>query len=118
VSVHAASVVIIVFAMPGCPACHDYLPRLRRRINAIQGQGYPIYEYRPGRTAKRGELPVLIVDSTSTDPSVVDLADKYQISALPTTIILPRYGFSSRWEGSLPDDEMQRMIESAALVNT
>ncbi len=112
-SVDAANVVVVVFAMPSCPACHEYLPRLRKQISDLRKMGYPIFEYQPSDVTRRGQVPVLIVDSTSADPSVINLADKYQVTALPTTIVLPRYGLPGRWEGALSDDETYHVLGMA-----
>lgn len=116
-SVEQANVVILVFAMDGCPACKDYLPKLRDKLDAYQKAGYPLFEFKEGMIAAKGTIPVLVIDSQSSDPSVVSIADQYQVTALPTTVLLPRYGFPARWEGSLPDTDIDHLFQAAAIAN-
>ena len=116
-SVEKANIVIVVFAMPGCHACHEYLPRLRAQIDAFQKAGHPIVEYEPGMTVERGMIPVIIVDSTSQDPSVQTLADQHQIHALPTTLVMPRRGRVERIEGSMPEHDVQNLLMAAVAAN-
>lgn len=117
-SLDACRVALVVFAMPGCPACHEFLPRLQRQVAGFQKLGHKFVYYEQGKTVVRnGEIPVVIVDSTSTDPSVIALADQHQISALPTTVILPRFYQPARYVGSLSDKATYEMLNNCVAAN-
>lgn len=115
-SIEKANVAILVFAMPGCPACHEYLPRLYRQIEGFQKLGHPILVYE-GQAVERGTIPVVVIDSTSQEPSVQSLCDKHKIHALPTTVLLPKYGMPMRWEGALPDQDVYNLLNGALGAN-
>ena len=110
-------VVIIVFAMHGCPACEDYLPRLYRQLEGFQKLNQPFVLYQDGLAIQPGQIPVMVCDSNSRDPSVVDLADRHQIHALPSTILLPRYGFPAKYEGGLTDVQIYSLLNAAIATN-
>lgn len=108
----------MVFAMPGCPACHEYLPRLYRQVTGFQKLGVPFVYYESGgKPVRSGQIPIIIVDSTSTDPSVIALCEQHQIHALPTTVIMPRWGGPMRYEGALPDGELYEMLNTTVAAN-
>ena len=116
-SVEAARVALVIFAMPGCPACHEYLPRLYRQIAGFQQLGVPFVYYEQGMVVKAGQIPIVIIDSTSNDPSVVALADQYKIEALPTTLILRQHGPHRTIVGSMPDKETYEMLNEVVASN-
>lgn len=116
-SVEAARVALIVFAMPGCPACHEFLPRITRQIQGFQKLGVPFVFYETGTTIRPGQIPVIVVDSTSTDPSVIALADQHGITALPTTIVLPRYGQPERIEGAVDEQSTYELLMRVYQMN-
>jgi len=111
------NVVVIVFAMNGCPACGDYIPKLQKTINAFQMAGYPFVVYEIGMNLQPGQIPVLIYDATSKDPGVQALMDQHKIEALPTTLLLPRAGRSGRWEGDMSEDDIRGVLGFATAVN-
>lgn len=107
---------IIVFAMPGCPACEDYSPRLYRMIEGFKRHGVPFLIYNNG-TIQRGQIPVLVYDGASTDAGVQALCDQYGVTAMPTTVLLTRNGKPQKIEGAIPDDELYQLLASAAIAN-
>jgi len=112
-SVAQAKVVILVFAMPGCPACHEYLPRLYEHIDMAQQAGNPIVLYQDGMDVGRDVIPVVVLNSTSQDAQLQALCDQHKISALPTTMVLPRWGMAVRYEGALPDADIRDMFANS-----
>jgi hypothetical protein len=107
------NVVLIVFAMDGCHACKEYVPKLQHAIAAYQNAGYPFVIYEIGMKLQPGQIPVLIYDATSQDPGVQALMDQHKVSALPTTVMLPRSGHSGRWEGSMNDADIYSIMNFA-----
>jgi hypothetical protein len=107
------NVVIVVFAMHGCPACHDYLPRLHKERERFEAAGFSFPIYEPGIAIAPGAVPVLIYDSAAKDDGVQAFADRFEVTALPTTILLPRIGFPAKYEGALPDDEIYNLFNAA-----
>ena len=116
-SIEQANVTILVFAMPGCPACHEYLPKLYGQVEGYQKLGHPFVVYDEGVIVSRGQIPVVIVDSTSTDASVVDLCNKYKIVNLPTTLLMPRHGFPVRFEGDLSPQDIYQLLNASIQTN-
>lgn len=116
-SVARSRIVILVFAMPSCPACHEFLPRLQRQVQGFQKLGHPFVYYEPHMTTADGDIPVVVVDSTSEDPSVQAVANQYQIHALPTTVLLPKVGHAARFEGALSDEQTYELLNAALDAN-
>jgi len=112
-SVAQAKVVILVFAMPGCPACHEYLPRLYQHIDMAQKAGNPLVLYSDNMIVGRDIVPVVVLNSQSTDPQLQALCDQHNITALPTTIVLPRWGMPTRYDGALSDADIRDMFANA-----
>jgi thiol-disulfide isomerase/thioredoxin len=108
---------IVVLAMPGCPACDDYTPRFEREVDRWQKHGVPLVYYRPGQKIDRRTIPVMVIDATSTDPNIVAFADLHQISGMPTTLLLTQNAPPVKIEGTIPDEEIYRLLESAAYAN-
>jgi len=111
------NVAIVIFAMPGCPACHEYLPRVYKQIEGYQQLGIPFVVYQEGMALSPGQIPVFVYDSTSKDPDVQAMADKHQIRNLPTTLLLPKVGFPARYEGSLPPGDIYNLLNAAMATN-
>jgi hypothetical protein len=109
-------VVIVVFAMHGCPACQDYLPRLYRQVEGYQKMGHPLVIYQ-GETLAKGQIPVMVYDSTSQAPDLQNFANLHKIENLPTTLLLPKIGGSERREGALTDQEIYTLLNTAIAIN-
>lgn len=108
---------IIVFAIDGCEACGDFKPRFEKMVNGFRKHGVPMIWWSPNRQVKPGEIPVLIVDAGSQDPSVVGLADQHQISALPSTLLLTHNARPVKLEGAIDDTEIYQVLVSATYAN-
>lgn len=111
------NVLILVFAMPGCPACHDYLPRLTKQIQGFQKLGHPFVIYENGVVLLPGSIPVVVLDSTTKDPEVQALCNQHEISNLPTTVLLPKVGYPAKYEGSLNDQQVYALLNAALATN-
>jgi len=109
--------VILVFAMPGCHACHDYLPRLQKQITAFKRSGCPIHYHELGCTVPRNAIVVAIFDSTSQDPELQALLDQYKIQGMPTTLLLTHNAAPVQLEGAIDDQQIYTMLASAAYAN-
>jgi thioredoxin-related protein len=116
-NLQATKVVLVVFAMDGCPACADFTPRFTKQVEGFQHYRVPFVFYSPGQKLLPGQIPVLILDGTSQDPSVVSFADQYQVSAMPTTILLTYNAAPYRVEGAISDQEIYDLLSTAAATN-
>lgn len=89
-----APAAVILFVLPGCPACHALLPRFR----AI-AQKYASC------------LPVVIMDATRNDYGPV--ADHFDVVYTPTAIGLTRKrGQVARFHGNVQDHEIERLFQT------
>jgi hypothetical protein len=91
-------VIVVVFAMPDCPACEDYVPRFLKRAAPYQQQG---------------GVPVFIYNAASEDPNLQAFADRFSISATPTTLVLPRGPGHIKVEGSIDDAMIETLLRRA-----
>lgn len=107
-------VVIIVFGMPDCGACEDYLPRFSARVAR---RGRPLHIYRPGKPVPTGAVPILVYDVASPDREIQALADRYAISATPATLVLRRGPGAFKVEGSLDDAQIDHVLALAVEAN-
>lgn len=108
---------IVVFAMPSCPACQDYKPRFDRQVKGFKSYGVPFVDYRSDRAVARGTIPIVVIDAASQDPSVVSFADQYAVSALPCTILFIANGKPTKFEGAIADGEIYEILRAAAEAN-
>ena len=102
-------VIVVVFAMPGCGACDDYLPKFMHAVRQHQRWGAPFHVWRPGLPIHPGTIPVLLYDAASPDPALQDFADRLQIEATPTTAVLGRRSVH-KVEGSLGPMEIDNLL--------
>lgn len=105
---------VVIMAMPGCGACHEYLPRFQRVLAAWQAQGHPFVV---GDQFGPGQIPVLYYDGTSQDPGIVAFADSHAVSGMPSTILLTRNAGPVKLEGAIDDSEIHALLHSATLAN-
>jgi thioredoxin-related protein len=108
---------ILVFAMPGCHACHDYLPRLEKELKRWRANGAQFEQHEIGKSYTRGQIPVAIFDATSKDAQLQALCDAYQISSMPTTILLMHNAHPVRHEGAISDQEIYDVLLAATNAN-
>ena len=108
---------IVVLAMPDCPACIEYKPRFEKMVDHFVAHGVPFAYYEPGQAIAKGMIPVLIVDATSTDPNVQQFCDAHNVDAMPTTILLTRSIAPQRIQGSISDDEIYQLLSAAQIAN-
>jgi thiol-disulfide isomerase/thioredoxin len=105
--------VIFVFAMGECPACEHYLPRLVAEADSLRAQGYT-FAVNPKQNVPTGTIPILIYDAASPDVDVQKLADRYGVTATPTTIVVLRDGGGFRVEGSLANNQITWLLLMAS----
>lgn len=108
---------IFVFAMPNCPACHEYTPVLTARVAARAREGFVFCD---GACPLRpGQIPILIYDVTSTDTKLHELITTYGITMTPTTLVLSRISAGScKLEGSLNAAQVDHVLDMARAVAT
>ena len=111
------NVILVVFAMPGCPACEDYLPRFKRQVAGFQRLGHRFEYYAPGARLARRTIPIVIYDATSPDEGIQALADQHGITGMPTTLFMTRHEGVSKLEGGLEDAEIYRLLVAATQAN-
>lgn len=107
---------ILVLAMPGCPACEDYKPRFEKMVAGFKAYGVPFHYY-DNTAPPPGSIPVLIVDATSPDPRIQQFCDGNKIQNMPTTMLFQRYGRPSQLEGALDDQQIFDLLTKAVYLN-
>ena len=110
-------VIVVVWAMPGCGACDDYLPRFLERVEALKARQVPFHVWVPGEPIAKGSIPVLLCDAASTDEALQDLADKMKVTATPTTCVMTHYN-TAKVEGSVPVDQIDALLLDAHEANS
>jgi hypothetical protein len=109
-------VLVVVWAMPGCGACDEYLPMFLDQVAAMQKNGAPFHVWSPGKTIEPGEIPVLLYDAASESEELQDFADRLKVTATPTTCVLTRWG-ATKVEGALDVPAVQRLLYQAQRSN-
>lgn len=109
--------VILLFVMPGCEACADFKPRFERMVKLFQQHGQPLVYHTNGRIHGARSIPIVVIDATSEDPSVVGLADAHKVEGMPTTILLTHNAPPAQLLGSVDDNEIHVLLTSACLAN-
>ncbi len=104
--------------MGECPACENYLPRFIAEVEALRQQGYPFVVYEPGQPIAQGSIPVLVYDAAAPNVDIQQFADKYQVTATPTTLVLTRGTGSFKAEGSLANNQIQWILMMASGAST
>jgi thiol-disulfide isomerase/thioredoxin len=114
--------VVVVFAMPGCPACEDYKPRLEREVARWQAHAPFVFAEGDQHFAP-GQIPVVFLNAESTDAQLQQLADVHDIQGLPTTLVFTRrhpfWGPATltlrhKIEGSIDDRQIYDLLNLAA----
>lgn len=110
-------VVVLVFAMHECPACEHYLPRFVAEANALNqrlaAQGVE-FVINPEAQPAPHVIPVLVFDAAAPDPEVQKIADRFGVTATPTTIVATRGPGSFKLEGSLANNQIQWVLLMAS----
>lgn len=120
INLDAQNVVVLVFAMHGCPACDHYLPRFTSEAAALSrqlaGQG-TAFVINPETQPPPGVIPVLVFDAAAEDADVQKLADRFGVQATPTTVVAARGPGSFKVEGSLANNQIQWVLLMASEAN-
>ena len=83
--------VVAVFYMKDCPSCHAYLPKLKQ----IAKQ-YP-------------DVPLFIMEANEYGQE----ADRFNVRAVPVTLVLRRPYGAIRVEGDIPKDQIDWIFRTA-----
>lgn len=86
--------IVVVFTMPGCPACEQYMPTFQAVANRFP------------------HVPRYVIDAAS--PQGAPYADHYGIQGTPTTMVLRKPAGALRAEGLLAESHVQELFSIAA----
>ncbi len=117
IDLDAQQVVVIVFAMHDCPACEHYLPRFTHeaaQLSAQLSERGCSFVVNPETQPPQGVIPVFVFDAASDDAAVQKLADRFGVTATPTTIVAVRGPGSFKIEGSLANNQIQWVLVMAS----
>lgn len=114
-SKHSAAV--LVFAMEGCGACDHYVPRFVAKVDELRRHGYPFVVYTEGAKLGRNAIPVFLIDAASPEPEIQKVADRFEVSATPSTVVLAQGPGSFKVEGNLGDNQIVWLLNMANEVN-
>ncbi len=87
---------VFVFAMHGCGACEEYLPRFKQLAGPY-----------------RREVPIGIYD-VSRGGREAAFGDKLGVRATPTTVVLDRRGKLHRVIGAITNRAIKELLDRAA----
>ena len=107
---------VVVFAMHGCGACDDYLPKFMDRVAAWQEAGAPFHVWSPGDQLASGQIPVLLYNASTQDDELQGFADRLSVKVTPTTYVMTRWK-TSKLEGSISDEKIDGLLRSAYHAN-
>ena len=93
--IHSSRYVVVVFAMKGCGACEEFLPRFRRIAAKY-----------------RRCVPVMHFDAAA--PGHQAVADHYGVTHTPTVVLVRRPQGKLQWNGGLDDHEIENIFAIAA----
>lgn len=108
--------VVVLFVMPGCDHCAEYKPRFERLVKAFQDHGHPFRYHRNGQHHAPSVIPIVVLDGTSQDPSVVELANAHKVEGMPTTLLLTHNAAPVQLVGAVSDEELHAALVSAVLA--
>ncbi len=107
--------------MPGCPACHDYLPRLTRQIEGFKQYKIPFEIYDDASKIPdkipEGTIPVFVYDATSPDPELQAICNRNGITGMPTTLLMTRSTQTIKIEGAVDDAQIYQLLIAASSAN-
>lgn len=104
--------------MPECGACESYVPKLIEKANILKKkEGIPFEDYKSGIKLKTNSIPILVYDVASEDESIQALANRFNIEATPTTIVLVNPSGAFRTEGELEPTQIEKLLRGAAFYN-
>jgi thiol-disulfide isomerase/thioredoxin len=107
---------LLVFAMPGCGACDEYLPRFEKLVKVYRAQGAPFQPWQPGQQIARGTIPVLVYDAAADNTELQAFCDRLGITATPTTALMTRKN-TAKIEGAIDNEQIERLLQAAMNAN-
>ncbi len=87
---------VFVFAMHGCGACEEYLPRFQQLAGPY-----------------RRQIPIGIYDVAKGGRAAM-LGDKLGVKATPTTIVMDGHGRLQRFVGALGNTAINQLLKRVA----
>ena len=107
-------VLIVVFAMPGCGACDEFIPEL---LSKIKKHGEPFHVVSKNSKITPGEIPVMLYDAAAEDSELQAFADGLGITATPTTCLMTRNFGTVKIEGAVESAEIDQLLRDALTAN-
>jgi hypothetical protein len=92
-----ANVIVALFVMEGCGACHEFYPRFQRMAAAYKQVG----------------IPVLVFDAATQDQEISGLADRWGVSVTPTIVVARRGPGVIKEEGNVDDGRLKQLFDAA-----
>jgi thioredoxin-like negative regulator of GroEL len=86
---------VFVFLQDGCPACHEFGPRITRLAHPFRAQGFPVGFY-----------------DMAKDTRAAELGQRLGVNATPTTIVM-RNGQLHKHVGALADTMIAKLLKFA-----
>ncbi len=93
-------IVIVVVHLAGCPACEEYVPRLRALSGSYERMG----------------IPVLYVNAEDQRPEAQRWMDEYDIQEMPSTLVIKNKKLGGQvWKIAGAQDEraIRQMLDFA-----
>jgi len=109
-------VLVVVWAMPDCGACDEYLPMFLQQVATHRANGAPFNVWAPGKAIMPGEIPVMLYDAAAENDELQAFADRLGVSATPTTCMLTRNG-TTKIEGAIGSAEVDQLLQAAQRAN-
>ena len=111
-------VLLVVFGMPGCGACDEFVPKFLQQVEAYKQRGVPFRVISASdKKVEPGEIPVMLYDAAADNEGLQDFADKLGISATPTTCMLTRWSGTTKIEGAISPAEVDGLLQAAVRAN-
>jgi len=87
---------VFVFAMHGCSACDEYLPRFKQLSGPL-----------------RNQMPIGIYDLAKDGLGATNFAGKLGVQATPTTVVMDRRGRLHRYVGAVGNAVIRELLKRA-----
>jgi peroxiredoxin len=109
-------VVVLNFFATWCPPCRAEIPELNKLYRLNKDKGLVILGVSLDMDASPGDLTTFVKDKKITYPVLMgttDLAEKYQVNGVPTTIVINREGKAqTRYDGLVPSSRLEKDLSN------
>lgn len=102
---------IAIFVLDGCGHCEAYVPRVEAAITRLQQEGRSIELLQANQPPKKAAVLVGVYNLTTGDRSVQELADRFDVQATPTTVVLPQGIGAFKVDSSLSNSQIAFLLD-------